>query len=164
MIKVIDDFFLNPDAVRAALLSGEYGDVAGGGGVFPGINAGVPFDVKKRLLVDIESIMDAEISKEIIFARVKHSGTGPGPTTWHTDEVMGEYAAYVYLSEKPEDVIAGTWFKQSKDIAQTLVEWKYNRLVIHDASWLHCPVPIKGWGEDKWTGRLTLNCFFNLEK
>jgi len=79
----------------------------------------------------------------------------------HTD-VPTLYTCLVYLSESKS--YSGTAFYDKENVVtkpnvNCLVGYKKNRLVIFDSTIPHCS--IGNFGENKYNGRLTLNCFFH---
>jgi hypothetical protein len=165
MIEIRDNFFENPEEIVQGILQGDFTNVESpyGGGVFPGINSEVPKEISDKFLEKLQLLAPGRMIKPIVFARVKNSDTGTGPTTVHTDEMMGDFSAHVYLSKCPV-LGAGTSFWDEKmETRLFLVDWKFNRLLIHKAQFPHCPEPVNGWGHDKSDGRLVLTCFFKLQ-
>jgi hypothetical protein len=99
---------------------------------------------------------------------------------------MGEYSLHVYLSKKwPEGAGTSFWRHPTQgdrhddetdidviqadqnDISRWMrsftVQGRFNRAVIHDASFWHCAEPVGGWGTDPHNGRLVHTTFFRGE-
>lgn len=188
-IAIFDDFFPDPERARQAIVSGQFVDVKNpiDGVVYPGINHQLPGWVEFFVLRRLSVVLNGPVTSKAMFARLTSSVTGPAPHQIHSDTIMGQYSAHVYLSrEWPEGAGTSFWSHESEgfmhteetDIAKISVDmhrrepWRndlrcqglFNRILIHDARYWHCAEPVGGWGSTPEDGRLVLTCFFDAEK
>ena len=122
------------------------------------------------------------------FFRLTTKNTPPAPHGAHNDAIHGEYSAFFYVNEKPEEIeVAGTsllthkrtglnsqpqrveeWDAWKADTnnydawrIDELVHWQQNRLSVYPAARMHRAEPPGGWGKDATDGRLVLITFFS---
>jgi hypothetical protein len=186
-IAIFDDFFPDPEAARAAIVSGPFLDFKSpwDGVSYPGINKEIPEEIKHFVVKRLSEILGAPVEPAVIFARLTSKNTSESPHQIHSDRLMAEFSAHVYIS-KHWPMGAGTsfWAHESEGRRHTedtdvelvqedmkdLSKWiqvftaqgDFNRLVVHDASFWHCAEPVGGWGETAEDGRVVLTCFFNV--
>jgi len=188
VLLMADDFFPDPQSARERIVEGIFGDFTSpwDGVVYPGINRDIPESITDWLKMRLGLIVNGPIEPKAIFARVTTKNTGPAPHQIHCDTIMGMYSAHVYISTYwPEASGTSFWTHHSEgpkhtpatdltrvledmnDVSrwtQTMVcQGKFNRLLVHDASFWHCAEPVGGWGENAEDGRVVLTCFFNTK-
>jgi len=123
------------------------------------------------------------------FFRLTTENTPAAPHGAHNDAIHGEFSAFYYVNDKPENLegIAGTsllthkrtgmayqprtveeWEVWNEDTnnydawqIDEMVFWEPNRLAIYPAERMHRAEPPGGWGEDASDGRLVLITFFS---
>lgn len=150
---------------------------------YPEIAKDIPASVKSDFRKAIEGKINHGIVPTAIFSRMMTKDV-LAPHRVHSDLVMGEYSAHLYLSrEWPWG--SGTAFCRNlrdgsleqtaeTDVSQIfsnkLEEWEvyarvpavFGRLVIHKSSLWHVAMPLAGFGSGPENARLVLTCFFNL--
>lgn len=183
-IAVFDDFF-PPDHLRSVLalikLKGFSNVVSPHDGVtYPGIcslsEIADPITDMYRLRFMLN------VSATETFARLTSAAQGPAPHQIHSDRIMGDYGAILYLSESwPKGSGTSFWShsregKRHEDHANHemlqchsndrhmwghyfLSEGKQNRLLLYDARLFHCAEPVGGFGSGPEDGRIVLTSF-----
>jgi len=189
VIMVADDFFPDPDVMQYQVLNGEFENFVSpwDNVTYPGINKVLPFRVVERLHKRLGEILGAEIQPVATFARLTSKNTPAAPHKIHSDRVMANYSAHIYVSsEWPPGGGTSFWTHKTEGHMQTddtdvdavvrdmnsLDMWtrshtcqgKFNRVVIHDARYWHCAEPIGGWGDNPSNGRVVITCFFNVKE
>jgi len=187
VLAVFDGFFRDPEQVRRDILAGPFADVCNpvDGVSYPDINIEVPPYVSEYVVTRLEEIFSAKVNPKVIFARLTRATGRKAPHAVHSDRIMGQYSAHVYISrEWPEGagtsfwthVTEGSRHDENTDIDliakdyNDLSQWEktincqglFNRVLIHDACFWHCAEPIGGWGDSPENGRVVLTCFFDV--
>lgn len=189
MIKYIDNFFKDPLSIREELLKGLFTDYQSDWDavVYPGIQYAIPQAIKDEYIKELEKLIGFSIDPKTIFARETSNRVAPAPNYLHSDRIMSQFSAHVYISlDWPRD--SGTAFWKHKvygdresehtnipqfilDV-QELPKWslvelaqgKFNRCLVHDSTLYHSAEPYGGWGNNAEDGRVVLTCFFNLKE
>lgn len=183
LISVRNDFFHDPYAVRAAVLAGNFADITNpaDGVVYPAINHELPTGVVAEVLAGIGFLTGCAPELRTIFARATYAGL-VAENKIHSDLVMGQYAAHVYLSRE-WPVGAGTSFwvnrrlgmRHTADMDPAVIrsnhteDWDrylsvqaaFNRMLIHRGDAWHLAEPVGGWGSTPEDGRLVVTAFFD---
>jgi hypothetical protein len=186
IIATFDNFFKQAELAHEQIVNGVFSDFVSpwDGVTYPGINQNLPAWVQDYVLRRLEGITGEIVLPQAMFARVTSLQTGIAPHKVHSDKIMGEYSAHVYLSrEWPAG--AGTSFwnhvtegvihtdetnvplvqadmnDESKWVRSLTCQGLFNRILIHDARYWHCAEPVGGWGDSPQNGRVVLTCFFN---
>jgi hypothetical protein len=185
ILHIDDSAFDDPQAVRREVLNGEFADVISpvDGISYPGICALIHWDVSQAFAAKIKEKMGVNISVCYMFARAMVEGK-KAPHKVHSDKIMGDYSAHVYLSRWwPREAGTSFWKHESEGQIHTdktdlskidlteLDRWtqyefvpgKFNRLLIHHADFWHMAEPHEGWGDTPESGRLVLTCFFKVQ-
>lgn len=176
VVTVVDEFFRNVHPIRETVLLGEFSDVPSpyDGVVYPNINANIDPNVSALFILGLNKVIGPILAKTIFARATALNKTSPHRV--HSDEIMGKFAAHVYLSSEPD---SGTAFWShpvlgSRNVTNSdprgvegwkqelFIPSKLNRLLIHDTSLWHSAEPPQGWGDSPATGRLVLTCFFDL--
>lgn len=183
---ILDNFFDSPEQVRESLISSPHqGIVSPYDNVFyPDLNGNISSGIKRELIDKIKDILKSDIKMNVCFSRLSLEGSAC-PHQVHTDKIMGEYTALVYMN-RPEDCRGGTsihkhkkgWerhpsTKEGEDQAQrdtnspdcweavSNCSMKFNRLFLIDSELFHRSEPVGGFGETIEDGRLVLIAFLN---
>lgn len=184
-ILVVDDFLFYPRAVRGEILEQPFADYVSewDGVTYPGICQTVPAWIQQSIMGILQQLMGAPLQLVTCFARATYPNVAAAPNKIHSDRIMGQYAAHIYLSQVwPPGAGTSFWRHPTEGEYHTertdtmrvsadannpeawsrymLVQGKFNRLVIHDADLWHCAEPIGGWGEEPSSARLVLTTFF----
>jgi len=157
---------------------------------YPDLVVEIPIWIHICLRTAIAECMGADYSGIYIhtqFARLTTESTPPGPHGAHNDAIHGEYSAFFYINDAPDDVAAGTsllthkktglnsqptrveeWEAWQRDTSNydawnidEMVVWEPNRLSVYPAARMHRAEPVGGWGKDATDGRLVLITFFS---
>lgn len=188
IITIRDDFFPDPDKAWGQVVSGQFKDIVSpvDGIIYPAINTDLPKEIVEYFTGGVSGIMGARAIPNHIFARATTKNTPSAPNKIHSDKIMGDFSAHVYISKKwPEGSGTSFWShktegsrheeKTNVDIINAdmnrIEPWtkiltchaKFNRLLIHDAKSWHCAEPVGGFGETEEDGRVVLTMFFNLD-
>lgn len=183
----IDDFHPCGRAIAALARTLKYGPQEYQGHTYKGIGLGY----SPELFYETLSIhLGREIKPKLEYFRL---GTKEDSATTyiHADSGCAKNAAVWYLSEPPEDVVAGTAFwkhrasgrDQLSDADRTdeallasldadgadELKWvmtglcgqKMNRLVTYPTNIFHSRYPQNAWGNDASDGRIVFTCFFD---
>lgn len=187
-IATFDKFFENIEQVSNDILSGEFKDIQNplDGVTYPSINEDIPSYIFAELLIKLSQALNEDIVPVVMFARATTKNTPEAPHKIHSDKIMAQYSAHVYLSKEWPDG-SGTSFWAHKTEggvhldstdAETIKKdqnsqdnwtWQFtcqgfqNRILIHNACFFHRADPVGGWGETPKDGRVVLTLFFNIE-
>lgn len=183
---VFDDAIPGAESLRALVIGLDYrGEVGPDGVTYPNISSAVPwraaYDLEHALATAVGHPVDVKLS----FFRLNLADTVV-PHWAHTDTIMADYAAFVYLS-RPEDCRGGTaivehvtgmrthprtktevslWREDTNRPERwrpvTLSPMRFNRLVILPADLFHAATPT-GFGSSATDGRLVWVTFFSLK-
>lgn len=187
VLAVFDDFFYDADRVYNEVVVGgrfepfvsPWDDVT-----YPGINKAIPAWIEDFMITRLEEVTGEHVDIQALFARVTSNLTGPAPHRIHSDKIMAQHSAHVYLSKEWPfgggtsfwtHNIDGPFHDDNTDTEMVMRDshdpdkWtmtmnchgKFNRLLIHDARCWHSAEPVGGWGESPADGRVVLTCFFN---
>ena len=184
---IIDDFFENPDALREFAMTQNFSEITSpdDGVTYPDICINIPTEVKQEMHIKITQLLGAPMTKTIDFMRLSRQGVHV-PHQAHTDLIMGQYTALIYLN-KPEDCKGGTsllkhvngmdvnpkndeeeavWRKDTNDESKWIklneCPMVYNRLFLVRSDLFHRAEPVGGFGNTLENGRLVLVSFFSL--
>lgn len=190
-LLVVDDFFLEPEAVRRAALAQSFATREYEGVPYQGIGTDFKPDADPLVVARLRRAFGFPVRPELSFWRLGLAGDST--TTWiHFDSGCAPWAALVYLSPEPEGQEAGTAFWRHRELGwdeaprsltgdvRALAEcldrdgmdaaawWrtdfvalKMNRLIIYPSRRFHSRYPQDAWGADAETGRLVWVCFFD---
>ena len=182
-LLIVDDFFYYPAAVRSALLRREFKDYASpwDGVTYPGICEDVPFWIGGDMFKGVAALLGIGVTWSVTFARLTHPSISAAPNKIHSDHIMGDFAAHVFLSEHWPTGSGTGFFRNLRDGSEArstgtdlrlinpneLSDWesvltvpgRFNRLLIHDANLWHAALPIGGFGSSLSDGRLVLTMF-----
>lgn len=186
VIATFDDFFDEPLVAQKEILDGNFENFVSpwDGVTYPGINQNLPDWVKEYVIERLSAIVGGPIAPVAIFARVTSAATGAAPHRIHSDRLMAEFSAHIYISGFwPEGAGTTFWTHVSEghvhddhtDVAtitrdmHDASQWErsiacqgaFNRVLIHDASFYHSAEPVGGWGDSPQNGRVVVTCFFN---
>lgn len=189
VIAIFDEFFDNAEVVRTDVVAGRFEDVVNpvDGVVYPGINKDLPGYITSTIVSRLSEIVGAPVKPTAIFARVTTKSLKDAPHKIHSDRVMGQFSAHIYLSERwPTGAGTSFWVHPSQgerhdkltdvDLVREdqnsperwfpgpQVQGEFNRALLHDACLWHCAEPVGGWGTSEMDGRLVITCFFNVEE
>jgi len=160
------------------------------GVVYPGIVVDIPKWIEVCVRTEIAENMGynyGDVDIDTQFFRLTTESTAKAPHGAHNDAIHGEYSAFLYVNEKPEEVMAGTslvthkrtglnsqpqcveewdcWREDTHNYdawkIDEMVFWEPNRLSIYPAARMHRAEPPGGWGKDGSDGRLVLITFFS---
>ena len=185
---VIDDFFDSGFLIRAHAISTAYKDqLSTDGVVYPDISIEIPEEIKQEFKDKLETLVGGKIKEFTPFLRLSRQGV-PVPHQAHTDAILGQWTALVYLN-RPEQCIGGTsllkhvsgmdthpstpeqeelWRQDTNDPTKWLsiggCAMAFNRLYMVDSRLFHRAEPIGGFGDSNETGRLVMVAFFTLEE
>lgn len=182
---IVDDFFPYPHAVRNNIVMFPFTDYTSAvdGVTYPGISQHIPEWIKNITIAHVGAVMGIPLIASTMFARLTTSAVAEAPHKIHSDRVMGDFAAHIYLSVAwPSSSGTSFWTHRSQgeyhtektnpkiidEDSNVLTQWernymiagKFNRLLIHDANLWHCAEPVGGWGSTPEDGRLVLTTFF----
>lgn len=154
------------------------------GVIYPGIAENIPANVKRIFQAEIETCLHLAIDTVVIFSRIMSAGMAV-PHRVHSDRIMAEFSAHLYLSTEFTEG-SGTGFFRHKifgdrHTAETIdsevrpnspEDWqeyaripaRFGRLLIHDATLWHCAFPLEGFGQAPEDSRMVLTAFFNIAK
>lgn len=172
--------------MRSTILCGEFKDYTSqwDGVTYPDINNNIPYWVQDYVFNRLKEIMGGPITPIAFFARATTKNTPAAPHKIHSDKLMAQFSAHVYISKDwPKEAGTSFWIHNEAGDRHTeetdvesvakdcndLSKWvhsftcqgRFNRLLIHDASYWHCAEPIGGWGDEVKDGRVVLTCFFD---
>lgn len=189
VIAIFDDFFSAPEFVREDIAAGEFVDhISEWDGVrYPGINKDIPEYVTKFVEERLGEMLHSNIAIQAIFARLTTKLLPEAPHKIHSDKIMSDFSAHVYLSKDwPTNGGTSFWFhkatgaythedgmdetvaKDMNDVEKWapvfLASGAFNRILVHDSRLWHCAEPVGGWGTNSIDGRLVLTCFFNAKR
>lgn len=179
-----DDALFDGPGVREFALKLDYRGETGPDGVtYPNISAAVPPAVRSDLEYTLTRAVGGPVDLKLCFFRLNLADTVI-PHWAHTDTIMGEYSAFIYLS-RPQDCQGGTAIVEHKsgmrthpktdgEIALwradtnrperwnpvTLAPMAFNRLVVIPSELFHASTPT-GFGSTPVDGRLVLVSFFS---
>lgn len=188
VIGIFDNFFSDPERVFNEISAGSFRDYKSPWDdvVYPFINDFIPRFVSDNVEDRLKQILGTDIVVTAMFARATPKKI-MAPHKIHSDKIMGQYSAHVYLSQS-WPVGSGTAFwmhnkEGHKHTDETDVvriqrdqnddtKWKktfaaqgqFNRMVMHDACLWHSAEPADGFGETKKDSRLVLTTFFSEAK
>ncbi len=188
MIRIIDNFLENPEAVRDSFLAAGFGTWSPptakvGSGKYEGMSF---MGDHHPMIAALTVAQGRAVIPNRMFARLTNEGTEKAYI--HSDRSAGEQTCIVYLSE--HEAVSGTAFYRHRNSgrvemplewmddplrAQEMVEghpdvWEqldfvrglYNRALIFDAPLFHSRFPIHGIGETETEGRLIWACHHYL--
>jgi len=185
VITAFDDFFQDPDGIRAHALATPFVDWDGFGETYkrvalvevPGLHEG------------LERRLGRRISMLGMGYRLNFNDELPNAAI-HSDMGWGTHAAVVYLAHPPEGHEGGTafwrhqgtlasridpgdvelfeavrhdWNTLAQWEMQHLIPWKFNRAAIYASALFHSRWPMEAFGTGPDDGRLIAVAFFNLE-
>lgn len=189
-LLIVDDFLVNPEGFREAVLSQEWRDIKFGGEVYRRIQAR-DFDEHKSL---VELATGRTVEQEYTITRLNYKGEMPNNAI-HSDNDCGQYAAVLYLN-LPGQEQGGTalWrhratglesfdeaeirragrspFRTLEQLKQdwnnveaweqvALAPMKFNRAIFYPGKCFHSRWPLDAFGSDPEDGRLVWCSFFN---
>lgn len=187
---IIDNFLSDAEGVRAHALKQVFEDITSpmDGVVYPDISLALPPLTAWEMKFKLQSLVRANISKHVEFMRVSKKGV-KAPHQAHSDTVMAEYTALVYLSRNEDckdgatsvlshvsgmDRHPGTddafkiWERDTNVYDQWIVDsrcpMRFNRLYLIRSDLYHRAEPVDGFGNSLENGRLVLTMFFDTEK
>lgn len=138
---VLDDVLINPEAYVSEALSIGFSDVAGGEQVFKGIQ---PRSIDE-FQVFVEEYFDGLYETTYNFIRQSPQGQLE-PNYIHTDEMMGDILAILYLNQS-HPMTDGTIIYDDSKNKRCQVFMKFNRAVIFSTSLPHSRSWYDNFGE-----------------
>jgi hypothetical protein len=141
---VVDNFLPNADHHLKNVLSGQFYDVADGDKVFKGIQPRDGDEVAQLLL---NMYPDYEIAHN--FIRLSPYGQIE-PNFIHTDEMMGDLTAILYLTKKPPKDDGTTLYDESYNKI-LITNAKFNRLFVFDSTILHSRNIFDNYGQGEYS-------------
>ena len=141
---VVDNFLPNADHHLKNVLSGQFYDVPDGNKVFKGIQPRDGDEVAQLLL---NMYPDYEIAHN--FVRLSPYGQIE-PNFIHTDEMMGDLTAILYLTKNPPKDDGTTLYDESYNKI-LITNAKFNRLFIFDSTILHSRNIFDNYGQGEYS-------------
>ena len=151
---IIDDVIRNPQRYLYDILQGQFKDVQDGDKVFKGIQPRPNDDEFASFLLS----MLPEYTVSYNFIRKSPLGQIE-PNYIHSDEMMGELTALLYLSESHPDN-DGTTFYDENENKMGIVYSKFNRMVLFESKIKHSRNIFNNFGQGD-TSRLVQVVFLN---
>lgn len=153
---LIDDFLDNPKDHIDDIYSGLFHEVDSPDGIFKGIQPRNNDEVKKKLCWFLRN------EYEVAYNFVRRSPEGQAePNFIHSDEMMGDLTAILYLSELyPGD---GTTIYDEDLVDKVKFTAAFNRMIIFDSDLLHSRNIFRNFGDGK-SARLIQVLFLNKKK
>lgn len=183
--SVHDSFFRYPHIVRSELIARGFSDVLSPIDEikYPGICNEVSPWIVAQLTAECSRLSGRSLTVNQCFARWTGETTAPAPNLVHSDRIMGDLTAIVYLSvhwpplsgtsfwrhpTEGEFHTASTDTSRINGAMNDLSQWErlmlvpgaFNRLLLCDSRLWHCAEPVGGWGSSPGNGRLVLTAFF----
>jgi hypothetical protein len=155
--NVIDDFLDNPDEHLEDIFSKEFYDVDTEVGVFKGIQPRLDDEVQKKLLWFLRN--EYEVAHN--FVRISPEGQIE-PNFIHSDEMMGDLTAILYLSSENIPNDGTTIYNDDKSLKVRFFS-DFNRMIIFDSELLHSRNIFSNFGVGK-SSRLIQVLFLNRKK
>ena len=153
---LIDNFLDNPDDHINDIFSGEFYDVTSDVGIFQGIQPRDKDQVQEKLCWFLRNEYD------VAYNFVRKSPEGQiEPNYIHSDEMMGDYTAILYLSPFHEG--DGTTIYNNDESEKVKFFAAFNRMIVFDSELLHSRNIFSNFGEDK-SARLIQVLFLNRKK
>jgi hypothetical protein len=141
---VVDNFLPNPDHHLKNVLGGQFYDVPDGDKVFKGIQPRDGDEVAQLLL---NMYPDYEIAHNFI----RRSPYGQiEPNFIHTDEMMGDLTAILYLTKNPPKDDGTTLYDESYNKI-LITNAKFNRLFVFDSTILHSRNIFDNYGQGEYS-------------
>jgi hypothetical protein len=141
---VVDNFLPNADHHLKNVLSGQFYDVADGDKIFKGIQPRDGDEVAQLLL---NMYPDYEIAHN--FIRLSPYGQIE-PNFIHTDEMMGDLTAILYLTKKPPKDDGTTLYDESYNKI-LITNAKFNRLFVFDSTIPHSRNIFDNYGQGEYS-------------
>jgi len=139
-LLLADDVLSNPDEYVREILSKEFIDLPDGEYVFKGIQPRTKDEFEEKVLQ-----MFPNYTVQYNFVR-KSPLDQEEPNFIHTDEMMGDVTALIYLNKvHPKD--EGTIFYDDDNKISSRVYMKYNRMVAFSSEDKHSRADIRNFGE-----------------
>jgi len=174
MLKIVDDFYDDPDAIREMAIHSKYDLISSGNYIgrdtvnrnvlFPELERRVreffPEDHCKIVCSRFRTAIEGDTHMAFVHADSTEIGVG-----WHVlvylskDEVEDGITFYRHVTQGVacEKIDISSWTDTEnfeKFIPIQTVPYKYNRAVILDYAYFHSPMHHSGFGEDITTSRL----------
>jgi len=129
-VFVVDNTINDIDSYVSEILSGQFIDVVAGDSIFKGI--------QPREFDSLASIINDKFPDyQITYNFIRQSPKGQiEPNFIHTDDMMGDKTAILYLNKK-ENKLDGTTLYDNDNNPILIVNAKYNRLFVFDAEVPH---------------------------
>jgi hypothetical protein len=151
---IIDDVIRNPQRYLYDILQGQFKDVQDSDKIFKGIQPRPNDDEFASFLLS----MLPEYAVSYNFIRKSPLGQIE-PNYIHSDEMMGEFTALLYLSESHPDN-DGTTFYDENENKMGIVYSKFNRMVLFESKIKHSRNIFNNFGQGD-TSRLVQVVFLN---
>ena len=154
---IIDDFLDEPNDHLEDVLSKDFFNVDSEAGVFQGIQPRSVDQVQEKLIWFLRN------EYEVVHNFVRISPEGQvEPNFIHSDEMMGDLTAILYLSTDAPSMDGTTIYNDDKSNKVTFFS-AFNRIIIFDSDQLHSRNIFSNFGVDK-SSRLIQVLFLNRKK
>lgn len=141
-ITILDDIIRKPQEYLYNILEGEFTNIEDGPNVFKGIQPRPNYD---EFGAFVTSFLDNRYKINYNFIRKSPLGQIE-PNFIHTDEMMGELTAILYLSEE-HPIEDGTTFYDDDENKMGIVYSKFNRMILFDSKTKHSRNIFVNFGE-----------------
>lgn len=145
---IFDDVIMHPDAYVKEIYEHDFVDIYDGQNTFKNIQ---PRDHSDEFTQTVLELLGYEYSVAWNFVRRSPSGQEE-PNFVHTDEMMGDITAILYLSKDHPEEDGTTIYNNDGSKACSFYS-KYNRMVIFDSKLPHSRNIFENFGKDE-TARL----------
>lgn len=157
-LAIVDNFLNDPESHLQKILNGDFFDIVDGSNVFKNIQ---PLDLSDEFCSKLVSTIGYGVPT-YNFARLSPFGQDE-PNFIHSDEMMGDLTAILYLSknEFPGD---GTTMYDEEDNPSCIVNAKFNRLILFNSRARHARNIFDNFGSSVLDSRLIQVCFIKVNK
>jgi len=186
---IIDNFLRNPEEFREIATSRSFDGITNphDGIHYPNVTLNIPVEIQSEITQKLQAIFSKEIKYSAMFMRLRKEGMKHAPHEVHSDKIMGDYTALIYLNtddqcrggtafvehisgqlsthpETPEELELWHQDTNRKEawVRTGFCPMKFNRCVIFRSDLLHYAEPWGGFGTDNDSGRLVLTAFFSV--
>jgi hypothetical protein len=153
---IFDDVVMNPDAYVKEIHEHEFVDIYDGQNTFKNIQ---PRDLNDEFTQTVLQLLGYDYSVAWNFVRRSPAGQEE-PNFVHTDEMMGDITAILYLSKDHPEEDGTTIYNKDGSKACSFYS-KYNRMVIFESKLPHSRNIFENFGKDE-TARLVQVAFLKI--
>lgn len=184
---IVDDFLDDFAAVRKAADKITFKDETNpvDGVVYPHIFRDIPPGLAREIETKLMLLVSRPIVIKTMFVRLSPLGVNP-PHFAHTDAVMGDYSAMLYLNRQehcqggtavlrhesgmdlhPSNAAeVATWTRDTNDESKWMITdycpMAPNRIFLFRSDLFHAALSRQGFGSNARDGRMVLTVFFNV--